>query len=57
MKISIGVDARYNHSKVPRIPVSKVHINGKINTRIEKKMFKPMFNGPDEVINQLITSI
>jgi hypothetical protein len=40
-----------------RILVQKVHINGKINVKMEKKMLKPMFNGPYVVINQLIRSI
>ncbi len=37
--------------------VSKVHINRKINTRMEKKHKKSMFSGPCVVINQLIKSI
>jgi hypothetical protein len=34
----------------------KVHINGKINTKLEKTL-KPMLSGPYVVINQLIKSI
>jgi hypothetical protein len=30
------VDASYGGSKVARIPIPKVHINGKFNTRIGK---------------------
>jgi hypothetical protein len=48
--------ARYGASKQAKVPTPKVHINGKINTRMEKK-FKPMFSGPYVVINQLIKSI
>jgi hypothetical protein len=50
------LDASYRDSKVARVPIPKVHINGKINT-IMKKKIKPMFNGPYVVINQLIKSI
>jgi hypothetical protein len=32
------VDASYNGSKAARIIVLKVHINGKINTRMEKML-------------------
>jgi hypothetical protein len=35
-----GVDASYGGSKAARILVPKVHINGKINTRMEKKTLK-----------------
>jgi hypothetical protein len=34
---NIKVDASYSGPKVARIPVPKVHINGKINTKMEKK--------------------
>jgi hypothetical protein len=30
------VDVSYNHTKVAKVPVPKVHINGKINTRTER---------------------
>jgi hypothetical protein len=39
-----------------KVPIPKVHINGKINIRMEKSL-KPMFSGPYVVINQLINSI
>jgi hypothetical protein len=35
---NIKVDASYNGPKVARIPIPKVHINGKINTRMEKNI-------------------
>jgi len=38
MKISTGVDASYGGSKVTRVLVPKLHINGKINIRIEKML-------------------
>jgi hypothetical protein len=31
------VDANYGGSKMAKVPIPKVHINGKINTRMEKK--------------------
>jgi hypothetical protein len=34
--VSIKINASYNSSKGAKIPVPKVHINGKINTRMEK---------------------
>jgi len=37
--------------------VPKVHINGKINTRMKKIHEKSMLNGPYMMINQLIKSI
>jgi hypothetical protein len=50
------VDASYIGSKMAKVPIPKVHINGKINIRMEKSL-KPMFSGPYVVINQLINSI
>jgi hypothetical protein len=35
--VSTKVDASYNTSKGARIPTPKVHTNGKISIRIEKK--------------------
>jgi predicted ribonuclease toxin of YeeF-YezG toxin-antitoxin module len=32
------VDANYNGSKATRIPIPKVHINGKINIRMRKNI-------------------
>jgi len=32
------VDASYGGSKVARIPIPKVHINEKINTRMKKQL-------------------
>jgi hypothetical protein len=32
------VDASYGGSKVPRVLVAKVHINGKINSRMEEML-------------------
>jgi len=46
------VDANYSDSKMTRILVPKVHINGKINIRMRKNI-KTMLNGPYMVINQL----
>jgi hypothetical protein len=40
-----------------RIPIPKVHINGKINTTMEKKTLKPIFSGLYVMISQLIKSI
>jgi hypothetical protein len=37
MLVCVRVNASYNGSKMARVPIPKVHINGKINTRIEKK--------------------
>jgi hypothetical protein len=54
---SFGVDASYNGSKVTRVPIPKVHVNGKINTKMENNCQKPMFSEPYVVINQLIKSI
>jgi hypothetical protein len=34
----MGVDASYGGSKATRILVPKVHINGKINTRMENNV-------------------
>jgi hypothetical protein len=34
----MGVDASYNGSKATKILVPKVHINGKINTRMENNV-------------------
>jgi len=50
------LNASYSDSKVVRVPIPKVHINGKINTIMKKKK-KPMFSGPYVMINQLIKSI
>jgi hypothetical protein len=50
------VDASYGGSKATKVPILEVHINGKINTRMKKRL-KPMFSGPYVVINQLIKSI
>jgi hypothetical protein len=50
---SYGVDANYNGSKTTRIPILKVHINGKLTLEWKKNMF----NGPYVMINQLINSI
>jgi len=38
MKTSIGVDTRYVGSKAAKVPIPKVHINEKINTRIKQKL-------------------
>jgi hypothetical protein len=46
------VDASYDGSKTTRVLIPKVHINGKINTRMEKQSWKPMLSGPYVVINQ-----
>jgi hypothetical protein len=46
MKISTGVDASYGGSKVTRVPVPKLHINGKINIRIEKNVKNQCLMGP-----------
>jgi hypothetical protein len=35
---NIKVDATYNGPKAAKILVPKVHINGKINTRMEKNL-------------------
>jgi hypothetical protein len=32
------VDASYGDSEVARVPIPKVHIYGKINTKMEKKV-------------------
>jgi glutaredoxin len=42
---------------VTRVLVPKVHINGKINIGMEKKLYKPMLKGPYVLINELIKSI
>jgi len=34
----LGVDASYGGSKMARVLILKVHINGKINTTMEKKL-------------------
>jgi hypothetical protein len=34
----IWVDASYGGSKAIRIPIPKVHVNGKINTRMKKRV-------------------
>jgi hypothetical protein len=39
------VDASYGASKVVRIPFPKIHINGKINTIMEKKIQNQCFVG------------
>jgi hypothetical protein len=51
------VDTSYGGSKVARNSMSKVHINGKINTKINKNCQKSMLSGPYVIINQLIKSI
>jgi hypothetical protein len=35
-----GVDASYNDSKMAKVLVPKVHINGQFNIRMEKKTLK-----------------
>jgi len=50
------VDASYDGSKVAKILVPKVHVNGKINIRMEKTL-KTNFSGSYVVINQVIKSI
>jgi hypothetical protein len=50
------VHANYNGSKVVKVLVPEVYINGKFNTIMEKTL-KTMLNGPYVVINQLIKSI
>jgi hypothetical protein len=39
------VDASYNGSKAARIPFLKVHVNGKINTRMEKNVKNQCLRG------------
>jgi hypothetical protein len=36
--LAIKVDASYGGSKATRIPIPKVHVNGKINTKMEKNI-------------------
>jgi hypothetical protein len=36
--VSTRVDASYNSSKATRVPIPKVHINGKINFRMENNV-------------------
>ncbi len=40
------VNASYGGSKVARVPIPKVHINGKINIRIEKLLKKQCLMSP-----------
>jgi hypothetical protein len=44
--VSTRVDASYNSSKGARIQVPKVHINGKINIRMEKNIKNQFLIGP-----------
>jgi hypothetical protein len=46
MCIRAWVDASYSGSKTTRVPVPKVHINGKINTRMEKNVKIQCLVGP-----------
>jgi hypothetical protein len=39
----IWVDANYDGSKVVRVPISKVHIHGKFNTRMKKNSKKSLW--------------
>jgi hypothetical protein len=41
-----GVDASYGGSEAIRIPIPKVHINGKINSRMEKNIKNQCLVGP-----------
>jgi hypothetical protein len=34
--LAIKVDASYGGSKATRIPIPKIHVNGKISTKMEK---------------------
>jgi hypothetical protein len=51
-----GVNASYSGSKTTRVPILKVHINGKINTIMEKKL-KTNVWWDYMAINQLIKSM
>jgi hypothetical protein len=42
----IWVDANYDGSKVARVPISKVHIHGKINIRMKKNSKNHFGVGP-----------
>ncbi len=40
------VDASYGGSKATKIPIPKIHINGKINFRMEKNIKNQCWMGP-----------